>query len=345
MANDDPSSNDPNDPHVTGARGGKARAAAMTAEQRSEAARLAVKARWNVPRATHEGVFEFGTIRIDCAVLEGGIRVVSERAFTRALGRANAGGQTYARRGSAADQLPIYLTLSNLKPVIPSGFSVPTFRYRMANNNALAIGIRAESIPDVCDIWIEAKERRLLRKDQLPTAKAAGVISRGLSRVGIVALIDEVTGYQADRDRDELQTILKAYVLPEMQPWLRRFPPEFTDETFRLMGWKRNAKSIPTTQTPRFMGKVINECIYKRLPAPVLPELQRVNPAVNGHRRAKHHQHLTPDTGIPHLDRQIVAVMALMRGARDRRQFAELLVRAFPVSGDQMPLGTATDIE
>jgi hypothetical protein len=66
------------------------------------------------------------------------------RAFTRALGRANPGGQTYARRSSAADQLPIYLALNNLKSVIPPGFSVPTYRYRMATNNAVAIGIHRQ---------------------------------------------------------------------------------------------------------------------------------------------------------------------------------------------------------
>jgi hypothetical protein len=71
---------------------------------------------------------------------------VSERAFIRALDRANAGGQARCR------QLPIYLALKNLKSVIPLGFSVPVFRYRMANNNAIAIGVDVYAIPKTCGI-------------------------------------------------------------------------------------------------------------------------------------------------------------------------------------------------
>src|ERR1051326_5496969 len=92
------------DPHLTGAQGGMARARAMTRAQRRASAKAAASVRWAGVRATHEGILEFGDVRIECAVLEGGIRVVSERAFSRALGRASAGGQTYARRGD--DQLP-----------------------------------------------------------------------------------------------------------------------------------------------------------------------------------------------------------------------------------------------
>lgn len=212
--------------------------------------------------------------------------------------------------------------------------------YRPKKGGRTAYGYDHSVFPDICKAIVAADDQGKLKSRPKPIADAARAMIKALIGVAMISLIDEATGYQAERDSDELQRILKAYVVPEMRPWLRRFPQEFTEPAFRLMRWRLNNKS---THTPRFMGKVINECIYKRPPAPVLPELQRMNPALNGHRRAKHHQHLTPDTGIPHLDRQIVAVMALMRGARDRRQFEELLVRAFPVSGDQMPLGIATE--
>jgi hypothetical protein len=331
---------DAHNPKQTGALGGKARAARMTSEERSAAASRAAKANWNIPRATHEGVFEFGPIKIDCAVLNSGTRVVSERAFLRALGRANAGGQTYARRsadGGHADQLPIYLALRNLKPVIPMDFLVPTIRYRSLDNRTVAIGIRAESIPDVCDIWIEAKERKLLREGQLPTARAASIISRGLSRVGIIGLIDEVTGYEKVKIKDDLQKTLRDYIVEAMRPWISRFPEEFFRQIYRLHGWAYREGNM---KRPGYVAHVINEAIYRRLPAPVLPKLQELNPVVDGRRKAKHHQFLTENTGIPHLDDQIAHVTTLMRAAVDKRMFDGMLKRAFPQSGDQLSLAT-----
>lgn len=43
--------------------------------------------------------------------------------------------------------------------------------------------------------------------------KSANIIIRSVAKVGIVALVDEVTGYQYEREKDELQKILKAYIL------------------------------------------------------------------------------------------------------------------------------------
>ena len=45
--------------------------------------------------------------------------------------------------------------------------------------------------------------------------------------VSIIALVDEATGYQYTREKDELQKILKAYIAEELLPWQKRFPDEF----------------------------------------------------------------------------------------------------------------------
>lgn len=46
--------------------------------------------------------------------------------------------------------------------------------------------------------------------------------------------------------------------------------------------------------------------------------------------RHKHHQLLTADTGIEQLDRQVGAVMSLLRVAYDREDFGPLFSKAFP---------------
>src|SRR3990167_2147074 len=109
---------DNKDPKQTGRVGGLRRAAKMAPAARKAVAPAASRARWEPPRATHTGVLKIGDIKIDCAVIDGGRRVISDSAFQRALGRSAAGGQTYQRRrgdGQAGiDQLPIYVALRNL---------------------------------------------------------------------------------------------------------------------------------------------------------------------------------------------------------------------------------------
>lgn len=330
-----------------GVLGGRARAQVLTPERRSASASKAATARWSLPKATHEGVLRVGEIEIDCAVLEGGIRVISQGAFARALGRARAGGQTYERQRidstSQRDQLPIYLASRNLKSLIPEGFSTATVRYIRKTGGSPAIGVEAIMIPKVCRIWLEARRAGLLRKQQLPTAARAELLLTGLADAGIIAVVDEVTGYQHERERDELQKILAAYVLPEMRPWIKRFPDEFFKATYKIMGWTFR-EDAPRAH-PGFVGTVINEWIYKRLPEPVLPKLREINPSVEGRRRARHHQFLTPTTGIPHLDKQVSVVTALMRASTNRAMFEELLHRAFPAPGDQLTIPAVVESE
>jgi hypothetical protein len=53
---------------------------------------------------------------------------------------------------------------------------------------------------------------------------------RAFARVGIVALVDEATGFQDIRARDDLHKILEAYIAKELLPWTKRFPNEFYKE-------------------------------------------------------------------------------------------------------------------
>ena len=115
------------------------------------------------------------------------------------------------------------------------------------------------------------------------------MLMRALAHVGIIALVDEATGYQDQREKDELRSILKAYISEDLLPWTERFPREFFKQIYRLHGWEFNKKT--TRHTP-LVGKLINRWVYEQLPKGVLGELQTRNPVVpeKGYRRHKHHQ-------------------------------------------------------
>src|SRR6266487_4094688 len=149
-----------------------------------------------------------------------------------------------------------------------------------------------------------------------------------------LALVDEATGYQAERDKDELQTILSAYIAPELMPWTRRFPPEFYEQMFRLWGWQYRPLSI---KRPRHAGKLTSQLIYEKLPPGVLEELRRKNPPdETGRRKHKHHQFLTDDVGNPHLEKQLAIVTTLMRISPNWRVFMAHFSRAFPSDVEQL---------
>src|SRR5262245_17296535 len=124
-------------------------------------------------------------------------------------------------------------------------------------------------------------------------------------RVGIIALVDEVTGYQEVRDREALQAILDRYLRKAFAAWAKRFPDEFYKEIFRLRGWKWRGMEV---NRPQCVANYTKDLVYKRLAPGILEELEARNPKNEwGHREARHHQWLTEDVGHPALAQHLYA--------------------------------------
>ena len=64
---------------------------------------------------------------------------------------------------------------------------------------------------------------------------------------------------------------------------------------------------------PGYLGKFTNEYVYKQLPPGALEKMKKLNPTnEKGRRSRKHHQHLTEDIGIPHLDKHLMKLITVM---------------------------------
>jgi hypothetical protein len=231
------------------------------------------------------------------------------------------------------------LAYKNLKPFVSDELSEVLrnpIEYLPGKGKQTQKGIKAEAIPKICDVWLQARDAGILKGTQLLIAVKCDILIRALAHVGIIALVDEATGYQYDRDRYELFKILDAYIAKELLPWAKRFPDEYYQELFRLRGWRY---SPMTVARPQYVGKLTNELIYDRLPPGVKEELQRKNPLTEKRwRRHRHHQYLTFDLGVPHLEKLLVATIALMKASPNWTTFKRLFVRAFPKPGDQLSL-------
>ncbi|MBI3568921.1 MAG: P63C domain-containing protein [Gemmatimonadetes bacterium] len=308
------------------AAGGRARAAKLSPEQRSEIARIAAHHRWEAAgrsraRATHEGVLKLGDLDLPVGVLEDGTRVITSAAVLTALGRRWRG--RYERTN-----LPNFLDAMNLIPFIGNDLLDVLSPVEFVGINGRQMrGYRAELLPLVCDVYLSARHEKKLTRRQEVIATRAEMLVRSLSKVGIVALVDEATGYQEVRDRLALQALLDRYLAKELAAWATRFPAEFYQQIFRLRSWGE----ATNTKTPRVVGKYINDVVYARLAPGILAELQERNPVdAHGRRRAKHHQWLTEDVGHPALAQHLHAVTALMRISDSWDEFKSKLERAFP---------------
>lgn len=281
-------------------------------------------------RATHGSAdtpLKIGEIEIPCYVLEDGRRVLVQSGVLRALGIARGGNTPYSR----GDRLSRFTGQPALQPFVsrsildvienPIEFKTP--------KGGRALGYEATILTDVCEAILKARDAGKLQKQQEHIARRADLLMRGFAVVGIVALVDEATGYQAVRDKNALFRILEAYVSKELLPWTKRFPDEFYQEMFRLRGWQYSPLSV---SRPGIVGKLTNNIVYERLPPGVLDELQRKNPVISRGRRAhKHHQFLTTDIGNPHLEKHLAIVIALMRASDSYPKFEKLLNKAVPV--------------
>lgn len=316
-------------------KGGLARAEILSPEERSDIAAKAAAARWNLPKATHEGDLHLGSYQIHCAVLEDGRRVLTQSDFMRALGRAR---QAKGREYYEGDvNLPAFLTAKNLKPYIDNGLYVTSSQIVFKPlKGAKAFGYPAELLPKVCEVFLKARDEEKLAHTQVHIARQADVLMRALAHVGIAALVDEATGFQEVRDRKALQKILEAYLLKEFAAWAKRFPDEFYKELFRLRGWKWDGMSIAR---PAYVGKLTNDLVYERLAPGILDELKRRNPKTeSGYRKQRHHQWLTEDIGHPALAQHLHATIVLMRASSDWPSFYRMVERALPKKTDQLPL-------
>lgn len=323
-------------------KGGQARAARLSPDERSSSARRAAEARWGktMADATHEGILIIGDMHIECAVLDDAdkTRVLSQGTVLGALGRAPTKG-----RPVATESRPPFLSAANLQPFISRELMElwEPVRYSHTGSSTRSVGYKAEILPMVCEVYLDARAEGVLLRNQRETARAAETLIRGLARVGIIALVDEATGYQEVRARRELERILEAYVQEQFRPWVRTFPDEFFREIYRLHNWE--FKPGQTQRTPQ-VGKLIKHYVYGQLPEGVLDQLERLNPKNHkGNRPRKHHQHLTAATGNEHLDKQINTVITLMKISRNRAEFEEFFERAFP--GPQLRLPLIIEIE
>jgi len=327
-------------------RGGDARAQNLTKEERREIASTAAKARWaaekKLPLATHgspDQPLKIGDTELECYVLETGTRVISQSGMYRGMGFSRGGARGDDEASVVGAEMPRFAAQNWIKPFISnalaSALSEPIL-FRLPGGGR-GYGYPATALADFCDAVLEARLAGATTPRQLGIVQRCEMLVRGFARVGITALVDEATGYQQERDRDELHRILAAYLSEERLAWAKRFPDEFYKQIYRLKGWKWPAAS---RAKPPILGHITNDLVYDRLPPGVLDALRQKNPVDEDtkRRRWRHHQFLSSDFGQPDLRDHLLQVIAVARVSRTWEAFKRNMDEAFPKPGSQAQL-------
>jgi hypothetical protein len=322
-------------------KGGKARANVLSPEERTDIARKAVRTRWakvgklrrheetesedstdvvieadpaSLPHSMFRGKITIGDVEFECHVLNNFKRVLAQREVVRILTAGRDGGNLirYLKDNPLID---IDLILGQTVE-----FKIPGF---------VGVGYEGTLLIDICERYLEAREQGVLRKkNQLLLAAQAEIVIRACAKVGIIALIDEATGYQKARARNALQIKFQAFIADDLQEWARMFPEEFWLELARLEGIHYSPRSRPLR-----WGKYVMMFVYDAIDSDVGKELRKKNP--NPHFLKNHHQWLKK-FGKDKVRDQILQVVTIMKLCNTLAEFKEKFARVFKKSPLQM---------
>lgn len=347
------------EPHTVpdkGRAGADARNKVLSPERKKEIAEQAAAARWAkrtkaieirkaqadapqpvVEQAVRSAELFIGSWMVPCHVLANDMRVISQRSLLELMGirgKSTLGGEKLISfldhpsfRGDSVREI-ILAIKEPVKFLTITGF--------------LSFGYTGETVVDYCRAILKARQSGLFEGENFRQyAMQAEMLLSSVAKVGIVALIDEATGHQDVRARDDLQKHLEKYLKKEFAAWAKRFPDEFYMEIYRLKGWHWKGMAL---NRPQVVGTYTNDLIYSRLTPGILQELQALNPSnETGLRHHRHHQHLTPDIGHPALQQHLYGIVAMMRASTSWIPFLRLVDRAFPRIGDTYALALNDD--
>lgn len=300
-------------------KGGSVRAKRLTAQQRSEIASRAAEVRWgrDLPQAKYVGEIELrgpeGVVAMSCAVLPNGQRILTQSAFLLAIGRSRT---PKAGTGalSTADGLPSFLQAEALRPFISDELRISTTPiFYLDKNGKRSVGYAAELLPKVAEVYLKLRDDCGANNKEIPAyfekiISVCDIVMRGLAHVGIIALVDEATGYQYERPRRELEEYLSKFLSESLRRWVRTFPADYFKHLCRLRG----VELRPDMKLPQYFGVLTNNLIYRRI-APGLLRRLKERRLERGRQSNKLHSWLSEDVGLREALVHLGTVVGLMK--------------------------------
>ena len=284
--------------------------------------------------ALYRAPLPIGDVDLECAVLddENNTRVITMTSVFKAFKRV-------PRSNNRLINIPAFVDAKNLQPYINQELKGLISQIEYRDEKVDKIGYNALILPEMCDMYLTARRDGALTQKQQHLAIQAEILQSAFAKLGIIALVDEVTGYQEDRAKTALVEIFTQFLTDERQKWTKTFPLDFYREIYRLRGWDFQPWN---TKRPSVVAHWTDDFVYDRLAPQITDELRKKNPkrAATGRRKDRHHQWFNTESGHPRLKEHISGVIALLRAADNWESFKVSIDRAYPKFGNtiEMPL-------
>lgn len=250
-----------------------------------------------IPFAKWRGKIDLGGDELDVYVLNNEERVVAMRSAVTAITDTEGG------------DLETYIGAKSLKPFIDKDlFLEELVQFSIPGTQFMGRGLTTAQFETVCRAYVQALYRgENLTERQKSIAIKCAVLTSGLTRTGLDALIDEATGYQDERAENALQVKLRAFIAEELRAWEKTFPDELWEEFGRLTNWKGSLQN-----RPKYWGKLVIELIYDTLDADVAKYLRENRPPPG----VRWHQNLTENYGVRQLVSRCFEVVGLAKSCK-----------------------------
>lgn len=270
---------------------------------------------------------KIGNLSIPCYVLEDGTRVFSGRGMQKILGSESQSGQ-WLSTFVGKKELFNYFGAGENSILERVNTPIKFCRNAAGGSQPITYGYEVTILVDICSAIIDANRAGDFNDEKI--VRNADIIIRAVAKVGIIALVDEVTGYEKDKNRakDELQKFFEAFLYDEAGKWVKTFNDQFFEDIYKMRHWNWGK----TAKKPSVVGTWINDIVYERIAPAVYEELRRKNPKDSkGNRKYKHHQFLTDEVGKPKLQQHLEALHALAVVSNyDWATFMTYVDRAYP---------------
>ncbi len=285
-------------------------------------------------KALYRGKLPIGGVELDCAVLDNGTRILTKSTLYKAFNKEPRGWHIERKEKMQNElkkelpsynlaQPPFFLTTPVLIPYVSDDLLKLASPIEYYDGNKIVEGYDANILFEICNMYLQARRDSSLNARLEDWGKQAEIIITSFAKVGIIALIDEATGFQHDRKHDALRILLEQYISEGLQKWVKKFPDEFFTQLDKLY---QNEKTTSRTR-PKYYGNFINKYIYEPIEnGYVKQELDKKNIQEDGKRKARFHQWLT-DFGNGQLTLQIGRVMGVMEISTNIRNFKEKIAR------------------
>lgn len=246
------------------------------------------------PFAKWRGKIDLGGDELDVYVLDTADRVISLRSAVKSIADADSG------------DLAKFIGVSSLKTFINNDLILAELLdFAIPGTQFLGRGMTTEHFELICRGYVQALyEKAPLTERQREIAIKCAVLTAGLTRTGLDALIDEATGYQYERAEDALQVKLRLFIAEELRAWEKTFPDELWEEFGRLTNWKG-----PLNSRPKYWGQLVIELIYDTLDPDVAKYLRENRPPPGIH----WHRNLTENYGVKRLVSRCYEVVGLAK--------------------------------